>query len=190
MNSTSFQNELDPKQYGFNTSDKINFEGILNTNITQGSIEDAVDYLQKIYSSTISAEFMYLESEEEREWFATQMERLPSLEIDNDTKKIIAVELIKSQAFDNFLANKFPGVKRYGGEGAESMMAFFSEFFKLSSKDNIEELVIAMPHRGRLNLLTGMLNFPPVKMFMKLKGQPDFPTKFSATGDVLSHVSK
>lgn len=53
-----------------------------------------------------------------------------------NTKVKIATELLKSQAFDNFLANKFTGVKRYGGEGAESMMAFFSEFFQLASKGN------------------------------------------------------
>lgn len=47
-----------------------------------------------------------------------------------------------------------------------------------------------MPHRGRLNLLTGMLNFPPVKMFAKLHGNPDFPLKYQGTGDVLSHCSK
>lgn len=98
--------------------------------------------------------------------------------------------MLKSQVFDNFLANKFSGVKRYGGEGAESMMAFFSEFFKLSSEDTIEQIVMCMPHRGRLNLLTGMLNFPPAKMFAKLKGQPDFPSKYQCTGDVLSHCSK
>lgn len=68
-------------------------------------------------------------------------------------------------------------------------MAFFSEFFKLASDDNLEQVVLCMPHRGRLNLLTGMLNFPPAKMFAKLKGQPDFPESYQCTGDVLSHCS-
>lgn len=98
--------------------------------------------------------------------------------------------MLKSQVFDNFLANKFSGVKRYGGEGAESMMAFFSEFFQLASEDTVEQIVMCSPHRGRLNLLTGMLNFPPSKMFAKLKGQPDFPEGYQCTGDVLSHCSE
>ena len=54
--------------------------------------------------------------------------------MDTDTKLRLAVELIRSQNFDNFLGNKFTGVKRYGGEGAESMMAFFSEFFRLTAE--------------------------------------------------------
>lgn len=57
--------------------------------------------------------------------------------LDNETKLRIAIELLKSQTFDNFLANKFTGVKRYGGEGAESMMAFFSEFFRLAAKGTV-----------------------------------------------------
>ncbi|KAJ8964681.1 hypothetical protein NQ314_004713, partial [Rhamnusium bicolor] len=115
------------------------------------------------------------------------LEELPFNNLENDTKIRLATDLLKSQSFDNFLAKKFAGVKRYGGEGAESMMAFFSEIFQLAAQDSIEQIVLAMPHRGRLNLLTGMLNFPPVQMFAKLKGNPDFPDNYQATGDVLSH---
>lgn len=61
------------------------------------------------------------------------MEETNEEELDSESKIRIATELIRSQTFDNFLANKFTGVKRYGGEGAESMMAFFSEFFKLAA---------------------------------------------------------
>lgn len=59
---------------------------------------------------------------------------LPYKDLDNNTKINLATELLKSQAFDNFLAKKFTGVKRYGGEGAESMMAFFAEIFRLSAQ--------------------------------------------------------
>lgn len=128
-----------------------------------------------------------MENPEQIEWFSNRCEELIPQELDNDTKLRIGVELLRSQNFDNFLANKFTGVKRYGGEGAESMMAFFSEFLRLAAGDGVEQLVVAMPHRGRLNLLTGMLNFPPVKMFAKLKGKSNFPEKYQVTGDVLSH---
>lgn len=70
------------------------------------------------------------------------------------------------------------------------MMAFFSEFLKLSADNDIEQVVLCMPHRGRLNLLTGMLKFPPTTIFTKLAGMPDFPTDYQSTGDVLSHCSK
>lgn len=65
------------------------------------------------------------------------------------------------QEFDHFLATKFATVKRYGGEGAESMMGFFYELFHHSAHSGVTDIVIGMPHRGRLNLLTGLLKFPP-----------------------------
>lgn len=65
------------------------------------------------------------------------------------------------QEFDHFLATKFATVKRYGGEGAESMMGFFYELFYQMAHSGVTDLVIGMPHRGRLNLLTGLLKFPP-----------------------------
>lgn len=65
------------------------------------------------------------------------------------------------QEFDHFLATKFSTVKRYGGEGAESMMGVFYEMFRLSAHSGVTDIVMGMPHRGRLNLLTGLLQFPP-----------------------------
>lgn len=59
------------------------------------------------------------------------------------------------------MATKFATVKRYGGEGAESMMGFFHELFQQAAKSGVTDVVLGMPHRGRLNLLTGLLRFPP-----------------------------
>lgn len=69
--------------------------------------------------------------------------------------------LFLSQEFDHFLATKFATVKRYSAEGAESMMGFFFELFRLVSYSGVTDVIMGMPHRGRLNLLTGLLQFPP-----------------------------
>ncbi|EFA05916.2 probable 2-oxoglutarate dehydrogenase E1 component DHKTD1 homolog, mitochondrial [Tribolium castaneum] len=179
--------DFDPKRYCLDPDTKIKFTGILNTTQSEGTVAEAVDFLRHVYGKNIAAEFTHLENPEEIDWFCNRLEQLVPEEIDTETKLRLATELLRSQNFDNFLANKFTGVKRYGGEGAESMMAFFSEFFRLAAGDSVEQLVVAMPHRGRLNLLTGMLNFPPVKMFAKLKGKSNFSDKYRVTGDVLSH---
>ncbi|KAF2897265.1 hypothetical protein ILUMI_08905 [Ignelater luminosus] len=180
--------ELNPQRYGLNESDQVTYKGIINCNGKEsGTVGEALILLNEVYAKNLSAEFMYLENEEEIEWFSNRMENLPRENLDKQTKITLATELLKSQTFDNFLANKFSGLKRYGGEGAESMMAFFYEFFRLSAQDTIEQIVIGMPHRGRLNFLTGMLQFAPVRMFKKLRGLPDFPDNYKATGDVLSH---
>lgn len=59
------------------------------------------------------------------------------------------------------MATKFATVKRYGGEGAESMMGFFHELFKMCAYSGVTDIIIGMPHRGRLNLLVGLLQLPP-----------------------------
>ncbi|XP_015114177.1 probable 2-oxoglutarate dehydrogenase E1 component DHKTD1 homolog, mitochondrial [Diachasma alloeum] len=179
--------ELDPQRYGLDLNDIVKFRGIINTSKSEGTVREAVDILNELYIREIGAEFSHLESLEEREWFAESFEKTSTEELDDGTKRAIATEMLKSQAFDNFLKIKFVSFKRYAGEGAEAMMAFVHEFFKLSANDGIEQIVLAMPHRGRLNFLTGMLQFPPEKLFRKLRGLPEFPDDVKATGDVASH---
>lgn len=82
-----------------------------------------------------------LKSEEEREWFSSEYEKLSKEELENSTKISLAKELIRSQAFDNFLAKRFSSVKRYGGEGAESMLGFFNEIFQLAANGSNTNLI-------------------------------------------------
>lgn len=179
--------ELEPEKFGLKLTDKVSFKGILETEEKEGTVSDALKFLNTVYCSNIGVEFSHLETEEEKEWFAKTTETCLTESLDNKTRVAIAREMLKSQTFDNFLAVKFVSLKRYGGEGAESMMAFFHEFFELSANSGVTDVVICMPHRGRLNFLTGMLNFPPEKLFRKLKGYSEFPDDAKSTGDVTSH---
>lgn len=138
----------------------------------------------------MGAEFTYIESEHEREWLAHRFEELMATKLDSTSKHEIATLLIKSQAWDNFLATKFPTVKRYGAEGAEAMLAFFRQIFTLATAQQMEHLVLAMPHRGKLNLLTTLLDTPPAKIFHKFKGNPEFPSDAKAMCDIASHFRK
>ncbi|KAG7456285.1 hypothetical protein MATL_G00250170 [Megalops atlanticus] len=97
--------------------------------------------------------------------------------------------MLESQEFDHFLGTKFATVKRYGGEGAESMMGFFYELFRLAAYSGVTDVIMGMPHRGRLNLLTGLLQFPPELMFRKMRGLSEFPENSPSIGDVLSHLT-
>lgn len=131
-----------------------------------------------------------MQNEEEIEWLSSRLEKLPGEKLDKTAKIRLVSELLKSQTLDNFLAKKFTTVKRYGGEGAESLIGFMQELFRLAADSHLEDVVLACPHRGRLNLLTGVLNFPPDKLFGKLKGLRDIPNKYQATGDVISHFGR
>lgn len=153
------------------------------------SVQDVVEFLEKTYCGTIGIESSHLHDSEEVEWLASQAEKSQEEGISNDRKASLASLMLKCQAFDHFLATKFSTLKRYGGEGAETMMAFFDEVFSQCAANDVEQVVMCMPHRGRNNLLTCMLNFPPSLMFRKLKGKYEFPDEFRGTGDVLSHLT-
>lgn len=178
-------------RYGLSKDDTYNFRGILNNNVANGTIQQAQDFLNRTYCGNISMEFSYIESEHEREWLVENYEKFASnADVSIDVKKEILDILLKSQTWDNFLAKKFPSVKRYGGEGAESMMSFFRQLILLAAQNEVNNIVLAMPHRGKLNLLTTMLKMPPAKIFHKFKGFPEFPSDAKAMGDIASHFRK
>ncbi|XP_067012893.2 probable 2-oxoadipate dehydrogenase complex component E1 homolog [Anabrus simplex] len=187
ISEISYVPELDYRRYGLKETDRVRFRGILSGLGEEGTVAEAADFLNNAYGNTLSAEFLHLEEEEEKDWFAQRMEELTRTELDDETRRQLAGDMLKSQAFDKFLATKFVTVKRYGGEGAESKMGFYTELFKLCAKDGVQQVVVCMPHRGRLNFLTGLLHFPPAMIFRKLKGLPEFPDGVKATGDVVSH---
>lgn len=179
--------ELEPERFGLNLNDKVSFKGILSLGKDEGTVEEALKFLNETYTGPIAVEFNYLETEEEREWFAETVERTVMEAVTDETRVAIAEKMLKSQTFDQFLAIKFVNFKRYSGEGVESIMAFYHEFFKLCANDDLKYIVIGMAHRGRLNFLTGVLNFPPEKLFRQLRGYSEFPDDVKATGDVISH---
>lgn len=109
---------------------------------------------------------------------------------DAASKRDIAELMIRYEAWDHFLAIKFPAVKRYGGEGAESMVSFFRTLFIESTKDDVQHVVLGMPHRGKLNLLVTLFQQRPAKIFRKFKGLPEFDSEAKAMMDIPNHFSK
>ncbi|NWH79908.1 DHTK1 dehydrogenase, partial [Piaya cayana] len=163
--------------------------GLLNMGKEEASLEDVLAYLDHIYCGHISIETSQLPTLEERQWFAKRFEELKQEALTPEEKKHLCKLMLESQEFDHFLATKFATVKRYGGEGAESMMGFFHELFKMCAYSGVTDIILGMPHRGRLNLLTGLLQLPPELMFRKMRGLSEFPENSAAIGDVLSHLT-
>ena len=97
---------------------------------------------------------------------------------------------VKSETFDHFMTMKFASFKRYGLEGAESVMAGLESLFIEASNSGIDDIVIGMPHRGRLNILVGLLDYPARSLFSKVKGKSDIPPGYQADDDVVSHIAQ
>ncbi|KAM9376665.1 2-oxoadipate dehydrogenase complex component E1 isoform 1-T1 [Pholidichthys leucotaenia] len=168
---------------------QLDTSGLRHFGKAHASAEEVKAYLEEAYCGQISVETSQLSSLEEREWFADRFEELKRKGFSPEERRQLGKIMLESQEFDRFLATKFATVKRYGGEGAESMMGFFYELFHHLSHSGVTDIIIGMPHRGRLNLLTGLLKFPPELMFRKMRGLSEFPDTSPAIGDVLSHLT-
>ncbi|XP_055535959.1 probable 2-oxoglutarate dehydrogenase E1 component DHKTD1 homolog, mitochondrial [Wyeomyia smithii] len=179
---------LNYARYGLSGNETVDPAGIVQTNISSTvSTAQLQELLEKIYCGATSIELAYIENEHEREWLIEEYERLFQDDLKTQDRREIAELLLKSQAFDNFLAVKFPTVKRYGGEGAESIMAFYRQLFICAADADIKNVVVGMPHRGKLNVLTTLFQTRPAKIFRKFKGLPEFPADAKAMCDIASH---
>ncbi|KAF5310667.1 hypothetical protein D9619_007724 [Psilocybe cf. subviscida] len=197
---------LDPARYGLtDTTGKYNVDGILWTKRVGDAaageewwtLQEITEHLRQVYVGNIAYEYMHSPSKTERLWFSHLLESeslpepdaVPLLRMDTpEKKKRIHDLLARSEVFDNFLQAKFPNLKRYGLEGGESMLPALDTLFSSASQAGIQHIMLAMPHRGRLNLLTDLLQYSPAGMFHKIKGGSEIPENLGAEGDVLSHL--
>ncbi|KAG1828499.1 thiamine diphosphate-binding protein [Suillus variegatus] len=186
---------LDPIRYGLDDPARtFDVDGIIWTGEGQQewNLENITSFLNAVYVGRIAYEYMDLPSKTERLWFAKLLESQSALEpitvINADRQKNIHALLAKSEVLDNFLQVKFPNLKRYGLEGGESMLPALDALFEAASKAGMTQLIVAMPHRGRLNLLTGLLEYNPTSLFHKIKGGCEVDESLGVSGDVLSHL--
>jgi len=208
---------LDPKRYGLvDGSNSYDVNGILWTKRVgeapetpeHWTLRDVTNHLHSVYVGRIAYEYMHSSSKTERLWFSHILEaRTPPL-LDIRQKKRIHELLAHSETFDQFLQLKFPNLKRYGLEGGESMIPALDALFSVAARGSkhfhfsasnvfahpsfvtagVEHIVLAMPHRGRLNLLTGLLQLSPTFLFHKIKGGYEIPEELGTAGDVISHL--
>ncbi|RDB26956.1 putative 2-oxoglutarate dehydrogenase E1 component DHKTD1, mitochondrial [Hypsizygus marmoreus] len=196
---------LDPGRYGLNGDDKkYNVNGIIWTKPVGGNnsseewwtLGEITRHLRSIYVGRIAHEFMHSPSKTERLWFSHLLEsdslptseERPIISADKELKRRIHGLLARSEVLDHFLQLKFPNLKRYGLEGGESMIPALDSLFSAASHGGIKHIILGMPHRGRLNLLTDLLQYSPTAMFNKIKGGYELPEELGAEGDVLSHL--
>lgn len=146
---------------------------------------DIINALQNIYCQSIATEFMYLEDNYEREWVRQQIET-PSGYYDSTLreKKKLLDRLTAAEGIEKFLANKYPGVKRFGLEGAESLIPLLDHIVQKSSHYSIEEIVLGMAHRGRINVLVNVLGKKVADLLDEFDGKAEYAM---GSGDVKYH---
>ncbi|KAI9490360.1 dehydrogenase E1 and transketolase domain-containing protein 1 [Zychaea mexicana] len=188
---------LQAERYGLTDPKKMyNLAGILHVTEStsnpsgreEADFEAILGHLNAVYCGKIAHEFMHLPSASERRWWYHAVESWTKPQLSVKQKRRIHELLTNSETFDHFLAKKFPNMKRYGLEGAESMMVALDRLFELSAQTGVQDVLIGMPHRGRLNLLCNLLEYPHAALFSKMKGNSELPGDTTHTGDVISHL--
>ncbi|MEK5332884.1 MULTISPECIES: 2-oxoglutarate dehydrogenase E1 component [unclassified Lysinibacillus] len=128
--------------------------------------KDAIDYLKSVYTDKVAFEYEHVVATEEREWIQAQIES-GSLKqaLTSDEKKALLDRLTRVENFEKFIHKTFVGQKRFSGEGLDTQIVLFDEILKTVEANNVENVRIGMAHRGRLNVLTHILNKPYDMMF-------------------------
>lgn len=167
----------------------------LNENFpTQGLLEEKeaplekiIDRLQKIYSGSIGIEYMHISNREVHKMIEEAIERYHFQSHFNlEKKKEILTQLNKASLFEIFLHTKYVGQKRFSLEGAETLIPIMHEMIEVGAQSGMQECVICMAHRGRLNVLVNILNKSYSDVFGEFEGFYD-PTLTEGSGDVKYH---
>ena len=182
--------ELDPASYGFTDADldrPIFIDGVLG--LDSPTMREIVDVARRTYCGTIGYEFMHNQDADEKSWVQVRVEGDDFRpRFTNEGKRRIFKQLIEAEEFEKFLQTKYTGTKRFGVEGAESLIPLLNAVIKRAAEVGVEEIVLGMPHRGRLNVLANIMLKPYQAIFAEFQGGAAHPQDIQGSGDVKYHL--
>ena len=181
---------LDPKHHGLSDADmalKFNVgAGDFANQADKMTLSDIVSKLKQTYCGHIGIEYMYISDQKERRWVRNYFERnLSTPHFDKEQKRYILKQVTAAETLERYLHTKYVGQKRFSVEGGESSIAGLNYLIQNAAKDGVEEVIIGMAHRGRLNVLVNTLGKLPRDLFAEFEGkaQATLPS-----GDVKYHM--
>lgn len=157
-------------------------------NLGTVSLKTIIDKLKEVYESALGYEFMYIKDNEIRNWFINKLEKQEIKYIDNNIqKKRILLKLNEAVVFENFLHTKYVGQKRFSLEGGEVTIPALDTLINTGADYGIEEIMIGMAHRGRLNVLANIMGKTYEQIFNEFEGNA-IPDLTMGDGDVKYHM--
>ncbi len=180
--------ELKPKTYGFTKADydrPIYLGGALGLEF--GSVSQVLEILKRTYCGTIGVEYMHISDPEQRVWIQDRIEGRP-VTFTPRGRQAILKKLIEAEIFERFLDVKYTGTKRFGLDGGESMVPALEQIIKRGGQLGVREIVVGMPHRGRLNVLANVMAKPFRAIFNEFRGGSAHPDEVEGSGDVKYHL--
>ncbi len=179
---------LDHENFGLTDRDlKTTFQAGTELGIGKTSLEEIIGHLQQTYCRGIGAEFMYIRNPEIVGWLKEKMEsRRNTPDFGKEKKKQVLTRLIEAVGLEHFIRKRFPGQKRFSLEGGESLIPALDAVIERGADLGINEYVIGMAHRGRLNVLGNILKKPYHKIFSEFEGKAY--AEETLLGDVKYHL--
>ncbi|MGB6818551.1 MAG: thiamine pyrophosphate-dependent enzyme, partial [Pseudolabrys sp.] len=184
------EEELDPRSYGFTEADldrKIFLDKVLGLEFA--SMREIVAILRRTYCQTLGVEFMHISNAAQKSWIQERIEgRDKEITFTREGKRAILNKLVEAEGFEKFLDVKYTGTKRFGLDGAESLIPGLEQIIKRGGNLGVKEICLGMSHRGRLNVLTQVMGKPHRALFHEFKGGSATPDEIEGSGDVKYHL--
>lgn len=180
--------ELDPAYYGFTEAD---YDRVFSTRTSYGpqerTLREIVGWLRNTYCRYIGAQFMHIDDLAVRQWLQDRMESNENrIHLRRDEQLRILRKLTDAVIFEEFIQKKFMGAKSFSLEGAESLIPLLDMAIEDAGSDGVEEIVLAMAHRGRLNVLANVIGKDPRQIFREFEDVDS--DQFVGRGDVKYHL--
>ncbi|MCG8360347.1 MAG: 2-oxoglutarate dehydrogenase E1 component, partial [Kiloniellales bacterium] len=182
--------ELDPKTYGFTESDMdrpIFINNVLG--LETASLREIMKAVRETYCGTIGVEYMHIQDPAQKAWIQERIESIHNrTDFTVNGKRAILERLTAAEVFERFLDKKYTGTKRFGLDGGEAMIPALEQILKRGGQLGLEEVVLGMPHRGRLNVLANFMGKPYTAIFSEFQGGAANPEDVGGSGDVKYHL--
>ena len=182
--------ELHPSAFGFTEADwdrQIFIDHVLG--LEYATIRQMQSILQRTYCSTLGWEFMHISNPAEKAWIQERIEgQDKEVAFTKEGRKAILNKLVEAEGFEKFIDVKYTGTKRFGLDGGESMVPALEQIIKRGGALGVNEIVLGMAHRGRLNVLSQVMGKPHRAIFHEFKGGSYAPEDVEGSGDVKYHL--
>ena len=190
MRSKTPHPELDPKTYGFTEADMdrpIFIDNVLGLQIA--TLRQILDIVKRTYCGTFALQYMHISDPEQSAWLKERIEGYgKEITFTRRGRRAILNKLVEAEGFEKFLHVKYMGTKRFGLDGGEALIPAMEQIIKRGGALGVKEIVIGMPHRGRLSVLANVMGKPYRAIFNEFQGGSFKPEDVDGSGDVKYHL--
>ncbi|MDB3963006.1 2-oxoglutarate dehydrogenase E1 component [Paracoccaceae bacterium] len=190
LQATGQHLELQPKSYGFEEADMdrpIFIDNVLGLQFA--SMRQIIDILKRTYCSTFALQYMHISDPVQSSWLKERIEgRDKEITFTREGRKAILNKMVEAEGFEKFLHVKYTGTKRFGLDGGESLIPALEQIIKRGGALGVRDIVIGMPHRGRLSVLANVMQKPYRAIFNEFQGGSFKPEDVDGSGDVKYHL--